>query len=158
MRRSGSRRMWRALGVVIVIVQAGVPQRAFAQWRTEILPGLRFGPPLRAGLAIGVAVGNRTAATPFAGPVVIGEVAVGGARVSAGYLFAGPFASGIEFLGSAIRTWGSPSQLERRQTLVGGELRASWFFVNVGGGVFRPTAGFVDDRRTRYYLNVGLGI
>jgi hypothetical protein len=24
--------------------------------------------------------------------------------------------------------------------------------------VFRPVSGFVDDRRIRYYLNVGLGI
>ncbi len=24
--------------------------------------------------------------------------------------------------------------------------------------VFRPVAGFENDRRTRYYLNVGLGI
>jgi hypothetical protein len=158
MSQSGSRRIWRALGVLIVMVEAGIPQRAFAQWRTATLPGLRFGPPLRAGLAVGVGFGNRTAATQFAGPLVLGEVAVGGGRVSAGYFFAGPFASGIELLGSAIRTWGSPSQLERRTTIAGGELRASFFLVNVGAGVFRPVGGFDGDRRTRYYLNVGLGI
>ena len=156
--RSGSRRILRVLGVLIVMVQAGVPQRALAQWRAEMMPGVRFGPPLRAGLAVGVGYGNRTAATQFAGPLVLGEVAIGGGRVSAGYLFAGPFASGIELLGSAIRTWGSPSQLERRRTIAGGEVRASWFLVNVGAGVFRPVGGFDGDRGTRYYLNVGLGI
>ena len=151
-------RFWWILGVFIVMVQAAVPQRAFAQRRANALPGLRFGPPLRAGLAIGVGYGNRTSFSELAGVIAIGEVAVGGARASAGYFLAGPFASGLELLGSAIHTWGSPSQLERKQTLLGGELRASFFFVNVGGGVFRPVAGFDDDRRTRYYLNVGLGI
>lgn len=155
--RLGSRRILRAVGVFIVMVEAGVPQRAFAQSRAETLPGLRFGPPLRAGLAVGVGYGNRTAASQFAGPMVIGEVAVGGGRVSAGYVFAGPFASGIQFLGSAVRTWGSPSQVERGRTLAGGELRASFFLVNVGGVVLRPVSGFGSDRRTRYYLNVGLG-
>jgi hypothetical protein len=108
-------------------------------------------------LAVGVGYGNRTAASQFAGPMVIGEVAVGGGRVSAGYVFAGPFASGIQFLGAAVRTWGSPSQVERGRTLAGGELRASFFLVNVGGVVLRPVSGFGSDRRTRYYLNVGLG-
>ena len=158
MRRSGSRQTWWGLGVFIVMVQAGIPQRASAQWRAEVLPGLRFGPPLRAGFALGVTFGNNIGVTQFAGLLVIGEVAVGGGRVSAGSLLAGPFASGIEILGSAITTWGSPSQLEQGQTLVGGELRVSWFAVNVGGAVFRPVSGFVDDRRIRYYLNVGLGI
>ena len=141
-----------------MMVEAGVPQRAGAQWRAEVLPGVRFGPPLRAGLAVGVGYGKHIAAAQFAGPLLLGEVALGGARVSAGYLFAGPFASGIELLGSAIRTWGSPSQLDRRVTVAGGELRASFFLVNVGVGVFRPVSGFSDDGRTRYYLNVGLGI
>ena len=87
------------------------------------------------------------------------EAGVGGARASAGYLFAGPFASGIEVLGTAMRTWGSPSQLEPGQTLAGGELRVVVFFVNVGGAVFKPVSGFPgEDRRTRYYLNIGLGI
>ena len=96
---------------------------------------------------------------PFAGPIVLGEVALGGARASAGYFVAGPFASAIEVLGSALRTWGDPSQLEANQTLVGGELRVAFFLVNVGFATFRPVAGFPDDdRRTRYYLNVGLGI
>jgi len=155
--RLRSRRILRAVGVFIVMVEAGVPQRAIAQSRAETLPGLRFGPPLRAGLAVGVGYGNRTAASQFAGPMVIGEVAVGGGRVSAGYVFAGPFASGIQFLGSAVRTWGSPSQLERGRTLAGGELRASFFLLNVGGVVLRPVSGASGDRRTRYYLNVGLG-
>jgi hypothetical protein len=145
-------------GVMIVMVETIVPQRASAQWRASAVPGLRFGPPLRAGLALGVVYGKRTAGSQFGGPIAIGEVAVAGARVSAGYLLAGPFASGLEVLGSAMRTWGSPSQLERGQTVVGGELRGSFFFVNVGGGVFRPVRGFDGDRRTRYYLNVGLGI
>jgi hypothetical protein len=151
-------RFWMIAGVMTVMVEAVVPQRVSAQWRASAVPGLRFGPPLRAGLALGVVYGKRTAGSQFGGPIAIGEVAVAGARVSAGYLLAGPFASGLEVLGSAMRTWGSPSQLERGQTLVGGELRGSFFFVNVGGGVFRPVRGFDGDRRTRYYLNVGLGI
>ena len=88
----------------------------------------------------------------------VGEVGVGGWRASVGYLVAGPFASGIEVLGSAMRTWGSPAQLRKNQTLAGGEVRMSYFLVNVGLGVFRPMSGFAEDRRTRYYLNVGLGI
>jgi hypothetical protein len=90
--------------------------------------------------------------------MAVGEVGVGGWRGSVGYLVAGPFASGIEVLGSAMRTWGSPAQLRKNQTLAGGEVRMSYFLVNVGLGVFRPVSGFVDDRRTRFYLNVGLGI
>ena len=158
MRRPESRQIWWGLGVFIVMIHAGAPQRASAQWRAEVLPGLRFGPPLRAGFALGVTFCNNVGVTQFAGLLVIGEVAIGGGRVSAGSLLAGPFASGIEILASAVTTWGSPSQLEPRQTLVGGELRVSWFAVNVGGAVFRPVSGFVDDRRIRYYLNVGLGI
>ena len=62
-------------------------------------------------------------------------------------------------LGSALRTWGDPAQLEPNQTLAGGELRVSFFLVNVGVAVLSPVAGFPDDdRRTRYYLNIGLGI
>jgi hypothetical protein len=156
--RQWSRRILLAVGVFIVMVEVGVPQRVFAQRRTEVLPGLRFGPPLRAGLAVGVGYGDRTSSAEFAGPIVIAEAAVGGGRVSAGYFFAGPFASGIEFLGSAVRTWGSPSQVERGRTLVGGELRASFFFTNVGAVALRPISGSRDDRRTRYYLNVGFGI
>jgi hypothetical protein len=140
------------------MVQACIPQRAFAQWRTELLPGLRFGPPLRAGLALGVGYGAPMGPSPFAGPLALGEVALGGARVSAGYMFVAPFASGIELLGSAMRTWGSPAQLDPGQTLVGGEVRASFFLVNAGVGAFRPVAGFEGDRRTRYYLNLGFGI
>ena len=140
------------------MVQAAVPQRARAQWRAEMLPGLRFGPPLKAGAALAVAYGNHVAGSPFTGPIALGEVALGGTRASVGYFLAGPFASGIEVLGSAMRTWGSPSQLEKNRTLLGGELRGSFFLVNAGLGVFRPVAGFGDDRRTRYYLNVGLGI
>jgi len=139
------------------MTQAAFAQRAAAQWRAEMLPGLRFGPPLKAGLAVGVAYGNRLARIPFAGPIVVGEVALGGARANVGYFIAGPFASGIELLGSAIRTWGSPSQIEKNRTLLGGEVRASFFLVDVGVGVFRPHAAG-DDRRTRYYLNIGLGI
>jgi len=124
-----------------------------------MLPGLRFGPPLKAGAALGVAYGKRMERVPFAGPILLAEVGVGGARASAGYFVAGPFASGIEILGSGLRTWGDPSQLEPNQTLAGGELRVSFFLVNVGVAVFHPMAGFPDDdRRTRYYLNVGLGI
>jgi hypothetical protein len=98
------------------------------------------------------------AGAPFAGPVAIGEVGLGGARVSAGYLIAGEFASGIELLGSAIRTWGSPAQIDKNRTLFGGELRVSFFLVNAGLGVFRPTSRVAGEKRTRYYLNVGLGI
>jgi hypothetical protein len=153
-----SRWSWLAVAVFIVMLEVAVPQRALAQWRAELLPGLRFGPPLRAGAAIGVGYGNRFAGSPFAGPIALGEVGLGGGRASVGLLWAAPFASGIELLGSAIRTWGSPSQLEKNQTLLGGELRAMFFLVNVGAGVFRPASGFGDDSRTRYYLNVGLGI
>ena len=35
-----------------------VTERAHAQWRAEMLPGLRFGPPLKAGAAFGVACGS----------------------------------------------------------------------------------------------------
>jgi hypothetical protein len=98
------------------------------------------------------------ARSPFAGPIGLGEVGLGGARVSAGYLIAGEFASGIELLASAVRTWGSPSQIQKNRTLVGGELRLSFFLVNAGIGVFRPTSRVADEKRTRYYLNVGIGI
>ena len=121
-----------------------------------MLPGLRFGPPLKAGAALGVGFGKPLGPSPFAGPIAIGEVAVGGARISAGYLMAGEFASGIELLASAMRTWGSPAQLEKNRTLAGGELRLSFFLVNVGLGVFRPISS--DEQRTRYFLNIGLGI
>lgn len=170
------------MAALIVMLQAVIPQRAWAQnresgisgslrpegrwdsetprdgspaWRAEMLPGLRFGPPLKASVAVGVAYGNRMGVAAFAGPLAVGDVGLGGARASVGWLFAGPFASGIELLGSAMRTWGSPAQLEKNRTLAGGELRASFFLVNVGGGVFRPLS---DDRRTRYYFNIGLGI
>jgi hypothetical protein len=150
--------MWRVVAVFIVMLEAVVPQRVLAQWRAEMLPGLRFGPPLKAGAALGVAYGNKAGPSPFAGPIAIAEGAFGGGRVSVGYLVAGPFASGVELLGSAIRTWGDPSQIEKKRTLVGGEMRASFFFVNAGVGVFRPTNGPTADRKTRVFLNVGLGI
>ena len=140
------------------MLAAIAPQRAIAQWRAEMLPGLRFGPPLRAGAALGVAYGTEAGPSPFAGPIVIAEAALGGGRLSAGYLMAGPFASGVELLGSAVRTWGNPSQIEKRRTLAGGELRVSFFFVNAGVGVFRPVDSIRSDRRTRYYANFGLGI
>ena len=144
---------------IIMMLGCTSAERAFAQWRAEMLPGLRFGPPLKAGAAFGVAYGKRMARVPFAGPIALAEVGLGGWRASAGYFVAGPFASGIEILGSGLRTWGDPSQLEPNQTLAGGELRVSFFLVNVGVAAFRPMAGFPDDdRRTRYYLNVGLGI
>lgn len=158
MRVSRSRWIWRLVAVFIVMLEVVVPQRVLAQWRTEMLPGLRFGPPLKAGLALGFAYGNETGPSPFAGPIGIGEIAMGGARVSAGYLMGGPFASGIEVLGSALRTWGNPSQIEKNRTLAGGEVRISFFFVNAGLGVFRPVDGMRTDRRTRYFLNLGLGI
>ena len=158
MNESRSRRIWQAFAAFIVMLEAVIPQRAFAQWRAEMLPGLRFGPPLKASVALGVGYGNRMGASPFAGPLALGDAGLGGARASVGWLFAGPFASGIEILGSAMRTWGSPAQLDKNRTLAGGELRASFFLVNVGAGVFHPVAGFGDDRRTRYYLNIGLGI
>ena len=107
---------------------------------------------------MGVAFGKPMAGSPFAGPIGIGEVGLGGARVSAGYLVAGEFASGIQLLASAIRTWGSPAQIERNRTLAGGEVRVSFFFVNAGLGVFRPTSRVADEKRTRYYVNVGFGI
>ena len=140
------------------MLEAAVPQRVSAQSRAEMLPGLRFGPPLKAGAAVGVGYGKPMAGSPFAGPIVIGEVGFGGARMSAGYLIAGEFTSGVELLGSAIRTWGSPSQIEKNRTLLGGELRVSFFLVNAGIGVFRPTSRVADEKRTRYYLNIGLGI
>jgi hypothetical protein len=147
------------LSLLIVLFEAITPQRASAQRRAETLIGFRFGPPLKAGFALGVAYGDRMGGLPFAGPLVLTEAGVGGARASAGFLLAGPFASGIEILGTAMRTWGSPSQLDPGQTLAGGELRVAFFFVNVGGAVFKPVSGFPDDdRRTRYHLNIGLGI
>ena len=159
MRASRSRWIWPGVSLLIVMLEATTPRSASAQRRAEALIGFRFGPPLKAGFALGVAYGDRMAGLPFAGPIVLAEASVGGTRASAGYLFAGPFASGIEVLGTAMRTWGSPSQLEPGQTLAGGELRVAIFFVNVGGAVFKPLSGFPDeDRRTRYYLNVGLGI
>ena len=159
MRGSRSRWIRARLSLLIVMLEAITPQRASAQRRAETLIGFRFGPPLKAGFALGVAYGDRMAGLPFAGPILLAEAGVGGVRGSAGFLFAGPFASGIEILGTAMRTWGSPSQLEPGQTLAGGELRVVFFFVNVGGAVFKPVSGFPDDdRRTRYYLNIGLGI
>lgn len=158
MRLSRSRLFSCTATALIVILAAAVPQRVSAQSRADMLPGLRFGPPLKAGAAVGVTYGKPTAGSPFAGPVGIGEVGVGGARLSAGYLIAAEFASGIELLASAMRTWGSPSQIEKNRTLLGGELRVSFFFVNAGLGVFRPTSRVGDENRTRYYLNVGLGI
>jgi hypothetical protein len=158
MRVSRSRWLWQTVAVFIVMLQAVIPQRVFAQWRAEMLPGLRFGPPLKAGVALGVAYGNKTGPSPFAGPFAVAEGALGGARVSAGYLLTGPFASGVEVLGSALRTWGNPSQIEKNRTLAGGELRVSFFLVNAGLGVFRPVDGMRTDRRTRYFLNLGLGI
>ena len=159
-RRRGARSWWtwvRAT-LLIVMLEGIFPQRGFAQWRAETLPGLRFGPPLKASVAIGVAYGTRTAGLPFAGPIALGDLGIGGARASVGYFIAGPFASSLELLGSGLRTWGSPSQLEKNRTLAGGEVRVSYFLVNVGLGVFRPVSGDRSDRRTRYYLNVGLGI
>ena len=147
-----------AASVFIVMVQAVVPQRVGAQWGTEIVPGLRFGPPLRAGLAVALAYGQRDSLSQFAGAIALVEPGIGGVRGSIGYIIAGPYASALEVLGSAVRTWGSPAQVERNRTLAGGELRVAYFAVNVGIGVFQPVAGFVDDRRRRYYLNVGLGI
>ena len=150
--------VWRGAAVIVMLGSAWT-ERAFAQWRAEMLPGLRFGPPIKAGAALGAAYGKRMGRVPFAGPIALAEVGVGGARGSAGYFMAGPFASGIEVLGSALRTWGDPSQLEPNQTLAGGELRVAFFLVNVGVAMLHPVAGFPDDdRRTRYYLNIGLGI
>lgn len=158
MRVSRSRWMWQVVAVFIVMLQAVIPQRVFAQWRAEMLPGLRFGPPLRAGAALGVAYGNHTGPSPFAGPIGVAEAGVGGGRVSAGYFMAGPFASGIQLLGSAVRTWGNPSQVEKKRSLAGGEVRVSFFLVNAGLGVFRPVGRTDGERRTRYFLNLGLGI
>jgi hypothetical protein len=155
---SGARRNWWALAVLIVVLESVVAQRAAAQWRTEVFPGVRFGPPMRASLALGVVYGNRTRFAQFAGPIGLMEAGVGGARVSAGYLMAFPFATGVEVLGSAIRTWGRPAQAAAGRTLVGGEVRVLVFAVNAGLGVYRPTRGIGDDRRTRYYLNLGLGL
>src|SRR4029453_5309254 len=100
MRAPRSRWRFWFTAVSIVMLELAVPRRSFAQWRAETLPGLRFGPPLRAGFALGGA-----------------ELGVGGGRVSAGYLIAGPLASGFEVLGSAIRTWGNTSQAASGQTL-----------------------------------------
>lgn len=149
---------WLVLGVSIVMLQGAFPQRAGAQWRAEVLPGLRFGPPLRAGFALGVVYGTRSRLAQFAGPVAIAEGGVGGGRVSGGYLLAFPFAAGVQVLGSAVRTWGSPAQIDRNRTLAGGEIRASFMAVNVGVSAMRPLRAAESDRRTRYYLNVGLGI
>jgi hypothetical protein len=150
-------RFW-VTAVSIVMLDLVVPRRGFAQWRAETLPGLRFGPPMRAGFALGVAYGTRTTFAQFAGPLALAELGVGGGRVSAGYLLAGPLASGFEVLGSAIRTWGNTSQAAPGQTLVGGEVRVSFFLLNLGVGVFRPMSDWGSTDQTRYYLNLGLGI
>jgi len=144
--------------VSIVMLELVVPRRGFAQWRAETVPGLRFGPPMRAGFALGVAYGTRTTFAQFGGPLALAELGVGGGRVSAGYLLAGPLASGLEVLGSAIRTWGNTSQAAPGQTLVGGEVRVSFFLLNLGVGVFRPMSDRGSTDQTRYYLNLGLGI
>ena len=157
MRQSPVRWTWIALGFVAAVGMGGVPRHAGAQWRTEALPGLRFGPPLRAGLALGVVYGTQVSFAEFAGPMVVAEAGIGGGRASAGYLFAYPFASGVQVLASAVRTWGSPSQADRKETLAGGELRVSFFSVNVGVGMFRPVRSG-NDRRTRLYMNAGFGI
>ena len=149
---------WLALALSIGMLEGAFPQRAGAQWRAEVLPGLRFGPPIRAGLALGVVYGNRFPIAQFAGPIAIAEGGVGGGRVSAGYMLAFPFVAGVELLGSAVRTWGSPSQIERNRTLAGGEIRVSFMAVNVGVSAMRPMRSPDADRRTRYYLNIGLGI
>lgn len=149
---------WVVVAAVIGISALATPRCATAQRRAEPLLGARFGPPLRAGLAIAITYGDQSAAAQFAGPIALAEAGVGGARVSTGYLFAQPFASGIEMLATVMRTWGSPSQLDRGRTLGGGEVRVLFFAVNVGIGVYRPIAGFGSDERTRYYLNVGLGV
>jgi hypothetical protein len=146
------------LALSIGMLEGAIPQRAGAQWRTEVLPGLRFGPPIRAGLALGVAYGNRSPIAQFAGAIAIAEGGVGGGRLSAGYMLAFPFASGVEVLGSAIRTWGSPSQIDRNRTLAGGEIRVSLMALNVGVSAMRPVRTAESDRRTRYYLNIGVGI
>ena len=158
MRAPRSRWRFWFTAVSIVMLELAVPRRGFAQWRAETLPGLRFGPPLRAGFALGVAYGGRTTFAQFAGPLALAELGVGGGRVSAGYLIAGPLASGFEVLGSAIRTWGNTSQAAPGQTLLGGEVRVSFFLLNLGVGVFRPMSDRESNDRTRYYLNLGLGI
>ena len=158
MRLSRSRLFSYVATLLVVMLEAVIPQRVSAQYRAAVLPGLRFGPPLKAGAAVGVGYGKPVGGSPFAGPIAVGEVGLGGARMSAGYLVAAPFASGIELLASAIRTWGSPAQIEKNRTLLGGELRVSFFFVNAGLGVFQPTSRVAQEKRTRYYLNVGLGI
>lgn len=157
MRRSAVWSTRIALGLLTVVGIVGGPSRVGAQWRTEVLPGLRFGPPLRAGLALGVTYGTQVSFAQFAGPMAVAEAGIGGGRASAGYLFAFPFASGVQVLASAVRTWGSPAQADRKETLVGGELRVSFLSVNVGVGVFRPTVSG-DDRRSRIYMNAGFGI
>jgi len=154
MRLSASRGGLLAFVLLIVMVGAAFPQRAAAQWRAVTLVGARFGPPLRAGFAVGVAYGNRSRIAEFGGPIVLAEAGLGGGRLSAGYFLAFPFVSGMELLGSAVRTWGSPLNADPKVTLIGGELRAIGFAVNVGLGAFRP----VGEGETRYYLNIGLGI
>ena len=154
MRLSGSRGGLPAFVLLIVMVGAAFPQRAAAQWRAATLVGARFGPPLRAGFAVGVVYGNSSRIAEFGGPIVLAEAGLGGGRLSAGYFLAFPFVSGVELLGSAVRTWGSPLNADPNVTLIGGELRAIGFAVNVGLGVFRP----VGEGETRYYLNIGLGI
>jgi hypothetical protein len=158
MRLSGSRGGLAALVLLMVMLGAAFPQRAAGQWRAETLVGARFGPPLRAGFAVGVVYGNTSRIAQFAGPIALAEVGLGGGRVSAGYFLAFPFVSGVEALGSVVRTWGSPVQADANVTMVGGELRAIGFAVNVGLGIFRPIGGAEGDGATRYYMNIGLGI
>ena len=154
MRLSGSRGGLPSLMLLIVVGATAFPQRAAAQWRAATLVGARFGPPLRAGFAVGVVYGNRSRIAQFGGPIALAEAGLGGGRLSAGYFLGFPFVSGAELLGSVVRTWGSPLNADPAVTLIGGELRAIGFAVNVGLGVFRP----VGKAGTRYYMNIGLGI
>ena len=158
MRRSRSRGALPAFVLLFVVIGGGVPQRAAAQWRTETLVGARFGPPLRAGVAVGMVYGNASRIAQFGGGIALAEVGLGGGRISAGYFLAYPFVSGVEVLGSLVRTWGSPVQADPNATLLGGELRAIGFAVNVGLGIFRPVGETSGDNGARYYINIGLGI
>ena len=148
----------RRIGATVAILVLCALRPAEAQWRVEPLLGLRFGPPLKAGVAFATTYGSSAGAAQFSGLIVIAEPGHGGARASLGYLWAEPFASGLTMLGSVIRTWGSPAQVPPNRTLAGVEVRAMFFIVNVGVGVFQPVDGFGDDRRTRYFLYGGLGI
>lgn len=156
--RESRRRTWWIVAWSIVVPGTALPRDAAGQWRAEPVLGVRFGPPLRASGVLGIGYGTESSIAQFAGPMILGELGLGGARASAGYLFAEPFVAGASLAGTIVRTWHDPSQVAPNRWLVGGEVHVMFFAFNVGFGVYRPVSAPARERRTRYFLNAGLGV